>query len=116
MAKPRWALADLGDAMTAEQKADLRTALGFLGMSDVEFVYAEGLALGADDAARALGTRTHVSSEFLGAWQGVDVQHWHGDFVLRLIKIDLTKNPTRIRCALLPLDALRKAIGAGAVR
>ena len=26
MAKPRWALADLGDAMTAEQRADLRTA------------------------------------------------------------------------------------------
>jgi len=30
--------------------------------------------------------------------------------VLELIKIDLSKNPTRMRCALLPLDALRKAL------
>jgi len=34
------------------------------------------------------------------------------DDVMRLIRIDLSKNPTRIRCALLPLDALMKAIGA----
>lgn len=30
--------------------------------------------------------------------------------VLKLIKIDLSKNPTRLKCALLPLDALRKAV------
>lgn len=30
--------------------------------------------------------------------------------VLALLKIDLSKNPTRMRCALLPLDALRKAL------
>ncbi len=33
------------------------------------------------------------------------------DDVLKLIKLDLSRNPTRIRCALLPLDAMRKAIG-----
>ncbi len=33
--------------------------------------------------------------------------------VLGMIKIDLSKNPTRIRCALLPLDALRKALKSG---
>lgn len=32
------------------------------------------------------------------------------DDILRMIKIDLSKNPTRIRCALLPLDALKKAL------
>ena len=32
------------------------------------------------------------------------------DDVMALIKLDLSKNPTRIRCALLPLDALRKAL------
>ena len=32
------------------------------------------------------------------------------DEVMTLIKLDLSKNPTRIRCALLPLDALKKAI------
>jgi nitrogen fixation protein NifU and related proteins len=30
--------------------------------------------------------------------------------VLALLKIDLSKNPTRMKCALLPLDALRKAL------
>ncbi|MCI0503347.1 iron-sulfur cluster assembly scaffold protein [Candidatus Micrarchaeota archaeon] len=30
--------------------------------------------------------------------------------VLALLKIDLSRNPTRMKCALLPLDALRKAI------
>lgn len=30
--------------------------------------------------------------------------------VLTLIKIDLSKNPTRMRCALLPLDAMKKAL------
>jgi nitrogen fixation NifU-like protein len=32
------------------------------------------------------------------------------DDALKLIKLDLSKNPTRIRCALLPLDAFRKAM------
>ena len=30
--------------------------------------------------------------------------------VLSLIKIDLSKNPSRMRCALLPLDAVKKAV------
>lgn len=34
----------------------------------------------------------------------------HKEDVLRLLRIDLSKNPTRMKCALLPLDALRKAI------
>ena len=32
------------------------------------------------------------------------------DDILGLIKIDLSKNPSRMKCALLPLDALRKAL------
>jgi FMN-dependent NADH-azoreductase len=32
----------------------LRTVLGFLGMTDVEFVYARGLALGAEAGRDAL--------------------------------------------------------------
>jgi FMN-dependent NADH-azoreductase len=32
----------------------LRTVLGFLGMTDIEFVYAEGLAMGPDAERRAL--------------------------------------------------------------
>lgn len=30
--------------------------------------------------------------------------------ILALLKIDLSKNPSRMKCALLPLDALRKAV------
>ncbi|MFH0737465.1 MAG: iron-sulfur cluster assembly scaffold protein [Candidatus Micrarchaeota archaeon] len=29
---------------------------------------------------------------------------------LKLIKVDLSKNPTRMKCALLPLEALKKAL------
>jgi nitrogen fixation NifU-like protein len=32
--------------------------------------------------------------------------------VLALLKINLEKNPTRMRCALLPLDAMKKAMRA----
>jgi FMN-dependent NADH-azoreductase len=40
----------------------LRTMLGFLGMKDVEFVYAEGLALGPDAQERALeAARGHIA-------------------------------------------------------
>ncbi len=34
--------------------------------------------------------------------------------VLKMIKIDLSKNPSRMKCALLPLDALRKAMSGKA--
>jgi exopolysaccharide biosynthesis polyprenyl glycosylphosphotransferase len=36
------------------------------------------------ETARAIGLRTHVLTEFLAAWRGVDVQQWQGDVVLRL--------------------------------
>ena len=40
----------------------LRTMLGFLGMTDVEFIYAEGLAMGPDAEARALeSARTEIA-------------------------------------------------------
>ena len=32
------------------------------------------------------------------------------DDVLALLKIDLSKNPTRMKCALLPFEALKKAL------
>ena len=31
----------------------LKTILGFMGMTDVEFIYAEGLAMGADSVTKA---------------------------------------------------------------
>jgi nitrogen fixation NifU-like protein len=41
-----------------------------------------------------------------------DIRRLTKEDVLSLIKVDLSKNPTRMRCALLPLDALRKALKA----
>ena len=42
------------DQPTDTQVPYLRTMLGFLGMTDVEFVYAEGFAMGPDAETRAL--------------------------------------------------------------
>ena len=42
------------DQPTDTQVPYLRTMLGFLGMKDVEFVYAEGLSMGPEAEARAL--------------------------------------------------------------
>ncbi len=45
----------------------LRTVLGFLGMTDVEFIYAEGLAMGPDaEAAGVAGARAQIA-ELIGA-------------------------------------------------
>jgi len=41
------------DTPADSQVPYLKNVLGFLGMTDVRFVYAEGLALGADSASRA---------------------------------------------------------------
>jgi FMN-dependent NADH-azoreductase len=42
------------DTPADSQVPYLKNILGFLGMTDVEFVYAEGLALGAEAASKAL--------------------------------------------------------------
>jgi FMN-dependent NADH-azoreductase len=43
----------------------LQSVLGFLGMSDVRFVYAEGLAMGPDAEAQALAGARHEIAELL---------------------------------------------------
>lgn len=46
----------------------LRTVLGFLGMTDVQFVYAEGLSMGSDAEAAALaGARQQIGELFATA-------------------------------------------------
>lgn len=42
------------DTPADSQVPYLRTVLGFLGMTDVEFIYAEGLAMGEEAAQRAM--------------------------------------------------------------
>ncbi|WP_041657276.1 FMN-dependent NADH-azoreductase [Azoarcus sp. KH32C] len=41
------------DTPADSQVPYLRSVLGFLGMTDVEFIYAEGLAMGAESASKA---------------------------------------------------------------
>jgi FMN-dependent NADH-azoreductase len=45
----------------------LKTVLGFLGMTDVEFVYAEGLAMGAEAANEAMQSARQQIDEALAA-------------------------------------------------
>lgn len=44
------------DTPTDSQVPFLKTALGFLGLTDIQFVYAEGLAMGPESAERAFAT------------------------------------------------------------
>src|SRR5690606_36735923 len=48
------------------QVAYLKSVLGFLGMTDIEFVYAEGLAMGQESATKALED-AHAQIEALAA-------------------------------------------------
>lgn len=49
----------------------LRTVLGFLGMTDVEFVYAEGIAMGPDAEAAALAAARAEIAKLLGREEAV---------------------------------------------
>lgn len=53
------------DTPADSQVPYLKSVLGFLGMTDVEFVYAEGLAMGAESAAKAF-EQAHAQIEALG--------------------------------------------------
>lgn len=53
------------------------------------------------------------SSLFTGYLKGKTIEELkkiEKEEVLKLIKINLEKNPSRMKCALIPLDALRKAL------
>lgn len=39
-----------------------------------------------------------------------DVKKMQKEDILKLIKVDLSKNPTRMKCALMSLEALKKAL------
>ena len=53
---------------------------------------------------------TSLVTEYLKDRKLEDVRKITSDDILSLIRIDLSKNPSRMKCALLPLDALRKAL------
>lgn len=41
-----------------------------------------------------------------------ELKNWQKEDILRIIKIDLSKNPSRLKCALMSLEVLKKAIEA----
>ena len=45
----------------------LKSVFGFLGMTDVSFIYAEGLAMGPDAEAAALASATQQIEELVSA-------------------------------------------------
>lgn len=56
------------DQATDSQVPYLRTVLGFVGMSDIEFIYAEGLAMGPEAEAAGLAeARAQIEALFANA-------------------------------------------------
>ena len=53
------------DTPADSQVPYLKTILGFLGLTDVEFVYAEGLAMGAEGADKAFAAAQAQIGELL---------------------------------------------------
>ena len=39
-----------------------------------------------------------------------EIEKFNKDDIIRIIKIDLSKNPSRLKCALMSLEALKKAL------
>ncbi len=55
------------EAANDTQTAYLRQFLSFIGLSDLEFVYAEGLSLGAESVEKNLSTARHTIAKLLPA-------------------------------------------------
>ena len=73
----------------------------------------EGMIIEAKFIGKGCAISQASSSLFTGYLKGKWVDQLGSidkDAVLALIKINLEKNPTRMRCALLPFEAMKKAI------
>jgi nitrogen fixation NifU-like protein len=101
-----------GSIPDADYKAEMyNTACGdrvviYLKVKDGKIVDAkhDGKGCAISQASASLFTE-HIRGMALE-----DVKKLGKDDVLGLLKIDLSRNPTRIRCALLPLDAFKRAV------
>ena len=73
----------------------------------------DGVVVDARFMGKGCAISQASSSLFMGYLKGKRVEELARitkEDALALIKIDLSKNPSRMKCALLPLDALKKAI------
>ncbi|MEW6748868.1 MAG: iron-sulfur cluster assembly scaffold protein [Candidatus Micrarchaeota archaeon] len=82
-------------------------------MIEIYLKVKDGVVAGAKFTGKGCAISQASSSLFTGFLKGKRLEElgkMTKEDVLKLIKIDLSKNPTRMKCALLPLDALRKAL------
>ncbi len=98
------------------EKADLAGAVYNSTCGDRVELYIrakDGIVVDAKFTGKGCAISQASSSLFTGFLKGKRLDELGKvtkDDALALLKIDLSRNPTRMRCALLPLDALKKAI------
>jgi len=106
---------NFGTIEAADYKAEMYNAacgdrvVIYLKVKDGKIIDAkhDGRGCAISQASASLFTE-HIRGRALEEVKGMGK-----DDVLGLLKLDLSRNPTRIRCALLPLDAFRRAIKEG---
>jgi nitrogen fixation NifU-like protein len=98
------------------QDADYRAEIYNSACGDIVELFIKvrnGVVADAKFMGKGCAISQASSSLFTGYLKGKKIEEL-GDIrkeqALALLKIDLSKNPTRMKCALLPLEALRKAL------
>lgn len=103
---------NFGKMVDPDYKAEVQnTACG--DMIELYIKAKDGIITEARFAGKGCAISQASASLFTGYLKGKklsELKNITKDDALALLKIDLSKNPTRMKCALLPLDALRKAV------
>ncbi len=98
------------------EDADLKAELANTTCGDTVVIYLkarDGVVADAKFTGKGCAISQASSSLFTGFLKGKKVGELGKitkEDVLSLLKIDLSRNPSRMRCALLPYEALKKAL------
>ncbi len=96
--------------------ADIKAELANTTCGDTVAIYIKtegGVVADAKVSGRGCAISQASSSLFAGFLKGKRIEELRGitkEDALSLLRIDLSKNPSRMRCALLPYEALKKAL------
>ncbi len=96
--------------------ADMKAELSNTTCGDTVVIYIktkDGLVADAKFSGKGCAISQASSSLFTGFLKGKTVDSLAKitkEDVLSLLKIDLSKNPSRMRCALLPFEAMKRAL------
>lgn len=103
---------NFGKLASPDYRAEVQnTACG--DMIELYIKAKDGIVTEAKFMGKGCAISQASASLFTGYLKGKKVSELKSitkDDALALLKIDLSKNPTRMKCALLPLDALRKSL------